>query len=87
MNSFIHAEIFFFATTIFVIIATILLIVCFFYILNILRDARYIANKLRHTTDELDADMHNLPTRIVTFLANRFRAKLKKVTRKKPDEI
>jgi hypothetical protein len=60
MNTLVHADIFFFITTIAVVIGTIILCVISWYIIGIVRDARYVARRLRHATDELEADFEAL---------------------------
>ena len=60
MNTLVHADIFFFITTIAVIIMTIIMCIAGWYIIGIVRDARYVARRLRHATDELEADFEAL---------------------------
>ncbi len=57
MNSLIHADIFFFITTIALVVLGIIGAAVLVYILKILVDARFIVRAFREETDELIADL------------------------------
>lgn len=82
MNTLIHADIFFFISTIAIVIITIVLCVVGGYVILIMRDAKYISKKLRHVSDELEEDFENLREHIseggnkakylINFVLNKF---------------
>jgi uncharacterized oligopeptide transporter (OPT) family protein len=57
MNTFIHADIFFFITTIALVVVTVLLIVAFIYLFNILGRIRRIIQKTETEMDSLFASI------------------------------
>jgi len=59
MEQFINADIFFFITTIVVIVASIVLTIAFVYVIQILRDVRYIIKRVRKEADEILGDVHD----------------------------
>jgi hypothetical protein len=56
MNQLIHADIFFFITTIAVVLVTLGLLIILWYALLILRDVREIAEKAKDMTGKLELD-------------------------------
>lgn len=60
MESLIHADIFFFITTIIAIILGILLAVVLSYIIKILADIKEISNIARVETTDMAEDIHNI---------------------------
>ena len=54
MNTLIHADIFFFISTIAIVIITIVLCVVGGYTILIMRDAKHISKKLRHVHSDID---------------------------------
>lgn len=60
MESLIHADIFFFITTIIAIILGILLAVALSYIIKILADIKEISNIARTETADMAEDIHNI---------------------------
>lgn len=59
-QSLIHADIFFFITTVVVIVLAILLIFALVFIIEILRDARDITRKFKKESEEVLGDLHDL---------------------------
>lgn len=88
MNDLIHADIFFFISSISVVVITIVLCVLGFYVFSIVRDAKYISKKLRDATDELEENFDNLKKQVseegrkakylIEFFLNKFSGKKKK---------
>lgn len=88
MNDLIHADIFFFISSISVVIITIVFCILGFYVFSIVRDVKYISNKLRDVTDELEENFDNLKKQVsdggrkakylLEFFLNRFSKKKKK---------
>ena len=88
MNTLLHADIFFFITAIAIVVITIVLCITGCYIILILRDARYVSQKLRHAVDELGEDFEILRDQVsqeghkakhlVKFFLNRLLGKRKK---------
>lgn len=60
MNTLIHADIFFFVTTIAVVLIASLFIVVIIYIVRILSDFRYISGVVRKETDLLAEDIEEI---------------------------
>jgi len=58
MDQLVKADVFFFITSIAVIVSSIVLIVAFVYVIQILRDVRYITKRVRAETDEILEDVH-----------------------------
>jgi hypothetical protein len=56
-SSFIHADIFFYITTIAVVIFTVLLIILFFYIIKIARHLEKTASKIRKESERVIEDI------------------------------
>ena len=62
MNTLIHADIFFFVTTIWVIIISAIIAVILWNVVYIVRDLRHISRKIREGGDALSGDLHDLHT-------------------------
>ncbi len=60
MTNLVHADLFFFVTTIFVVVLTVGTGVAFYYCWQILRDVREIVARARHASQELEEDFENL---------------------------
>ncbi len=60
MDTLIHADVFFFISSISVIVIAIVVVVVGVYVVTVLRDAKYISKKLRNAADELEEDFENL---------------------------
>jgi hypothetical protein len=60
MNSLIHADIFFFVTTIAVVLITSLFLVVIMYVVRILNDFHYISKVVRKETDLLAEDIDEI---------------------------
>ncbi len=60
MDTLIHADIFFFITTVAVISLTIVVVIALVYIVLILKDIRYISGKVRKESDVIIDDVHEL---------------------------
>jgi hypothetical protein len=59
MDTLVHANIFFFITTIAVVIVTLLLTVVSFYLVGVLRRLRDIADEVKHETMLVREDIQN----------------------------
>lgn len=70
MNTLIHADIFFFVTTIWVVIISAIFVVIFWNVAYIVNDLRHISRKIRKGSDVLSEDLHDLHTVILTEGAN-----------------
>jgi hypothetical protein len=64
MDTLIHADIFFFVTTIAVVMVTALFIVVILYAVRILNDLRYISGVVRRETDLLADDLEEAREKI-----------------------
>lgn len=60
MNNLIHADIFFFITTIIAVILGILFIFVLYYVISILRKFKQIAEKIKQESDNVAEDIENL---------------------------
>ena len=60
MESFIHADIFFFISTVALVFITLLLIVVFIYLINIMRIFYDIMKILRHKTKEISLKLDKI---------------------------
>ena len=64
MESIIHADIFFFVTTIIAIILGILLIIIFIYFIKIIADVREISRIARNETTDLASDIQEIRSEV-----------------------
>lgn len=64
MNTLIHADIFFFITSIFIVFITIGFVVALAYIIPILKNIRYISMLVRKEGDKLAQDIEGLRSTI-----------------------
>jgi len=60
METLIHADVFFFVTTIFIVVITAVILVASVYIIGILRDLREISAKAKIEGEEILVDVKNL---------------------------
>jgi len=60
MDSLIHADVFFFITSISIFIVTVIIVIAAFYIIKILRDLKHISERAKTEGDELLDDMKKL---------------------------
>ncbi len=60
MNEVVHADIFFFITSVAVILLTLGLLVLLFYLIPAARDLRVLAAKVRKAGDEVEKDFEDL---------------------------
>ena len=60
MNEVVHADIFFFISSLSVVCITIGVLILLYYIIPIARDARAIVAKLRKAGDEVEKDFESL---------------------------
>jgi hypothetical protein len=60
MDQLVKADIFFFITTLAVVVASIVLTIAFVFVIQILRDVRYIIKRVRKETDEILADVSDV---------------------------
>ncbi|MCL5435949.1 MAG: hypothetical protein M1275_02615 [Patescibacteria group bacterium] len=63
MDSFIHADIFFFITSIAVVLVTALLVIALVYLVRILRDAKSVTGKVKEETELISEDINELRTK------------------------
>jgi biopolymer transport protein ExbB/TolQ len=59
-QSLIHADIFFFITTIALVVISIGLSIAMFYLIKILRDASFVSDKIKQESTELITDIKKL---------------------------
>jgi uncharacterized protein YoxC len=59
-NSFIHADIFFFVTTIAVVVVALLLVIALIYLIMALNRIKHIAEQIREETILFREDIHDL---------------------------
>lgn len=64
MSELVHADIFFFVTTIAVVILTIGLALFLYYAIRILRDVQAVTKKIRRAGDTLERDFGELRTNL-----------------------
>lgn len=60
MDSFIHADIFFFITSVAVVLVTALVVIILVYLVRILRDAKSVTNKVKEETELISEDINEL---------------------------
>jgi hypothetical protein len=60
MDTLIHADIFFFITSVAVIAFTVIMVIVLIYVIIILKDIRYISRKVRDESDVILEDVHEL---------------------------
>jgi uncharacterized protein YoxC len=60
MNALIHADIFFFITSIAVVLVTALLVTALIYLVRILRDAKSVTGKVKEETELISEDINTL---------------------------
>lgn len=66
METLIHADIFFFITTIWVIVISAILVFILWNVAWIINDLRYISRKIREGSDVFSEDLNDLRTAIRT---------------------
>jgi hypothetical protein len=59
MDNVLQADIFFFITTVAVIVASIVLTIALIYVIQILRDVRYVTKRTRKEADGILDDIHS----------------------------
>ena len=64
MTEVVHADIFFFITSVVVIVVGAGLAVATYFVIDILRDVRVVAKKVRKASDELEQDFEDLRSNI-----------------------
>ena len=60
MTEVVHADIFFFITSVAIVLLTAGMLVALYFFIGILRDVRAVANKVRKASDELERDFEHL---------------------------
>lgn len=70
MNTLIHADIFFFITTIWVVIMSAIVVVILWHLAFIMNDLRHISKKIREGSETLSEDLRDLHTILRTEGAN-----------------
>ncbi len=88
MDSFIKLDIFFFITTISVLALSVAVIVVLIYLIKILRDLKYISQKVKVESDEIIKDIEIIRTEtkakglrfldVISFMFSFFKKKDKK---------
>ena len=63
MDTFVHADIFFFITSIAVVLVTAILVVVLIYLIRILRDAKAVTKKVKEETVLISEDIDELRTK------------------------
>ncbi len=96
MSNILQADIFFFISSIATVIITIILSIAGYYIILIVRDARYVAKKLIEATDDLEEKFQEIREQvseegrkakyIVDFFLGRFMEKKKGRSKVQKDE-
>ncbi len=96
MNNILQADIFFFISSIATVIVTIILSITGYYVILIVRDAKYITTKLRNATDDLEEKFQEVREQIseegrkakyiVDFFLNRFMGKKKSRSKTEKEE-
>ena len=96
MDDLIKADIFFFISSIGAVIVTIILSIAGYYVILIVRDAKYISGKLRNATDELEEKLEAVKEQIsengrrakyvVDFFLGRFMGKRKTKSKSRKDD-
>ncbi len=70
MNTLIHADIFFFITTIWVIIISVICVIILWNVAIIVNDLRHISKKIRQGSDIVSENLHDLQNVIKSEGAN-----------------
>lgn len=60
MSDLIHADIFFFITSISVVVLSLFVAAALYYVVKILRDLQAVSAKIRKASDELEEDFEHL---------------------------
>ena len=60
MNDILHANIFFFITSIAVVVVTIPLFIVLWYLIGVMREVRQIVRKVHRASNELEKDLEHL---------------------------
>ncbi len=60
MDTLVHADIFFFITAIATVVIAAILAIALVYLIRILKNARYISDKLKVASDDLEKDFQDL---------------------------
>lgn len=64
MNELLHADIFFFVTTIAVILIAVGVIVALYYVIKILRNVSSVSDRLEEGSKAIEEDLHDLRIRV-----------------------
>ena len=96
MSNILQADIFFFISSIATIIITIILAIAGYYLILIVRDAKYISTKLRNATDDLEEKYQEIRDQvseegrrakyIVEFFLDKFTAKKRGKSKPRKEE-
>lgn len=98
MNTLIHADIFFFITSIAVVLLTVVLLIVGYYAVGIARDIRFIVARVREGVTDLEKDFEALRTQakfegarvrmlvdlVLGFFEKKFRSRPKQKREKGP---
>lgn len=68
MNDVLHANIFFFITSVAVVAVTLMLLVVLWYVIEILREVRKVAKKISKASDGLERDIEYIRTEVKSNL-------------------
>ena len=60
MSTLVHADIFFFISTVALVIVSLFLATALFFVVKILRDVHAITSKVRKASDEIEEDFEHL---------------------------
>lgn len=60
MDTLVQADIFFFITTLAIVVVTIAILVALFFLIQILRDIRYVSRRVREQSDRVLSDVEEL---------------------------
>ena len=95
MRSFIHADIFFFITTIVVILVGIFLVAVLIYIIRILRDVKKVSKTVKEGTEAIAGDIKDFQSTLreeggqmrglFKFLTGFFKKSIRKTKKAKKD--
>lgn len=86
MTSLMHADIFFFITTVAVVIGTIIVCIVAWYVIKILQDVHYITGKLRDATDGVESGFDSIHSFISRFIPGRRKKQVGSSSKIKVDE-
>ncbi len=60
MQTLVHADIFFFISTVALVVLSILLAICLYYVIGILRNVREVSERIKKASGSLEKDLDGL---------------------------